>query len=207
MLRSWWQYYDELPVRPEQMDQVVVSWDCAFRDTATSDFVVGQAWGIYGVYRYLLDQHRERMDFTSTVKAVMAFNALWQPTVTLIEAKANGDAVINSVRDVVPALIPIDPRGSKLARARAVSPQIQAGQVFLPRGKTFSGDLIEECAAFPLGKHDDQVDALSQALEWSRNQRSIPRHDYVGTDDRFVSARITKEQHRLQDLIPKFRFG
>lgn len=207
--RHWWQWYEDLPVPREQLEYVVASWDCTFRDVAGSDFVVGQVWGVYGAYRYLLDQVRDRMDFTATVAALKRLNDKWKPTVTLVEAKANGDAVIASVRDVVPAVIGIEPRGSKIARARAIAPQIEAGQVFLPRQMKFSDELVEECASFPQGKHDDQVDALSQALEYARHMRSSPRYNMQPGEDRFVSPRAEQAQmkNRLQALIPQHRFG
>ena len=47
-----------------------------------------------------------------------------------------------------------------------VSPLIEAGNVYLPHPDyaPWVGDFIEECAAFPNGAHDDQVDAMTQAL-------------------------------------------
>lgn len=205
--RHWWRFYDELPVTTAQMDQILVSWDAAFKGAETSDFVVGQAWGCYGSYRYLLDQVRGRMDFVETLQAVRAFNEKWRPTVTLVEDKANGSAIMSALAGVVPALIPVNPMGSKEARLRAVAPQIQAAEVFLPRTARFSDELVEECAAFPFGKNDDMADAMSQALEYARHMRSVPRHDFTPSDDRFVAPRIEKERHRLQGLIPQFKFG
>ena len=61
-------------------------------------------------------------------------------------------------------MIPINPEGGKVARANAVSGAIESGNVYLPRNAPFTGDFVEECSSFPLGKHDDQVDAMTQAL-------------------------------------------
>ena len=60
----------------------------------------------------------------------------------------------------------MNPEGGKVARAAAVSPLIEAGNVYLPHPDyaPWVGDFIEECAAFPNGAHDDQVDAMTQAL-------------------------------------------
>lgn len=207
--RQHWAWYDELPVPMERMDQVVISWDCAFKGTDTSDFVVGQVWCIYGSYRYLVDQIRDRMDFLATLHAVKSLNDKWKPTITLVEEKANGDAVMSAFREVIPAMIPINPKTSKVARARAVAPQIEAGQVFLPRGKKFADELVEEAAAFPLGKNDDMVDAMSQALEHSRHLKTTHLHEFGGSDDRFVNPNQPSLQvkAKLQSLIPKLRFG
>ncbi|MDN6672512.1 MAG: phage terminase large subunit, partial [Staphylococcus equorum] len=89
----------------------------------------------------------------------------------LIEDKANGPAVIATLKREVNGIIPVNPQGSKVARAQAVTPVIESGNVFLPKHKEFSYDLIEEAAAFPNGKHDDAVDSLSQALSRMANKR------------------------------------
>jgi predicted phage terminase large subunit-like protein len=66
----------------------------------------------------------------------------------------------------IPGLLPVNPQGGKIARASAVSPLVEAGNVYLPHPdwQPWVRDFIEECAAFPNGAHDDQVDAMTQAL-------------------------------------------
>lgn len=61
-------------------------------------------------------------------------------------------------------MIPVTPRESKEARAAACSPAVEAGSVRLPEGAPWLEEFIEEFAAFPKGKHDDQVDCLTQIL-------------------------------------------
>lgn len=148
-------------------DVLIQSWDMAFKDTKGSDFVVGQVWLKRGPNAYLLDQVRRRMSFTESVKAVDALTAKWPQTDTkLIEDKANGTAVLDVLRARMSGLIAISPKESKLARASAVTWAIEAGNVFLPADRLapWAEPLIEEAASFPTGAHDDQVDALTQAL-------------------------------------------
>jgi predicted phage terminase large subunit-like protein len=66
----------------------------------------------------------------------------------------------------LPGILPVNPSGGKIARAAAVSPLIEAGNIYLPHPQNapWVNDFIEECAAFPNGAHDDQVDAMTQAL-------------------------------------------
>lgn len=63
-------------------------------------------------------------------------------------------------------MIPVDPEGGKEARANAVSPLFEAGNVYFPHPlyKPWSEDVVEELVAFPNTSHDDDVDALTQAL-------------------------------------------
>ena len=162
--RNWWQYYRQTP---DRFDEVIQSWDMAFKDTKTADFVVGQVWGRKGADKYLLDQVRDRMDFPATVQAVRSLSAKWpQARNKLVEDKANGPAVIATLKNEIPGLIAVNPEGGKVVRAQAASPDIEAGNVYLPDPSVapWVHDFIEECAAFPNGANDDQVDAMTQAL-------------------------------------------
>lgn len=147
--------------------EMAQSWDLTFKDTAGSDFVVGQVWLRIGTKAYLLDQVRRRMNFNETVRAIEAMSAKWpQAYQKFIEDKANGPAVINSLTGRLGGLIPIEPEGSKYARASAVSPSIWSKDVVLPSATLLpsSEELLVEAAGFPNGAHDDMVDAMSQAI-------------------------------------------
>ena len=161
--RAWWRFYKVAPT----MDETIQSWDCSFKDLKTSDYVVGQVWGRKGADCYLLDQVRARMDFPTTIMAFRALTSKWPQTYRkFVEDKANGTAVIQTLKHEIPGIIEVEPEGGKVARANAVSGSIEAGNVYLPDPETCSWvhDFIEECASFPNGKNDDQVDTMSQGL-------------------------------------------
>lgn len=176
--REWWRRYPAMlwtagadgSYHVEGFDEVLQSWDMAFKDTKGSDYVVGQVWARRDANVYLLEQIRRRLSFTDTVTTLLAVRKRWpQARMILIEDKANGTAVIDTLRDKVGGIVPVTPHESKYARANAVAPYIESGNVFLP-GAEISLDetdpeaLIDEAAAFPNAAHDDQVDATSQAL-------------------------------------------
>lgn len=147
--------------------ELVQSWDLTFKDTKSSDYVVGQVWLRQGVDAYLLDQVRGRFSFTATLQHIRALTAKWpQAIAKFVEDKANGPAVINALSRQVPGLIPIEPEGSKYARAAAVSPFVHSHNVWLPEPDLLANveELLEETRSFPNGSHDDTVDAMSQAL-------------------------------------------
>lgn len=147
--------------------ELVQSWDLAFKDTKSSDYVVGQVWLRIGADAYLVDQVRARLSFTKTLDAIRSMTARWpQAAAKFVEDKANGPAVINALARQIPGLIPVEPEGSKYARAAAVSPFVHSGNVHLPSAELLPNveDLLEEARAFPNGAHDDTIDALSQAL-------------------------------------------
>lgn len=161
--KDWWQYYDILP---HKFDEVIQSWDCTFKETKDSDFVVGQVWGRIGADKYLIDQVRARMDIVKTIDAIAKMTKKYpQARVKLIEDKANGSAVISMLRKKVGGLIPVNPKGSKEARLHSVIPFIESGNVYLPRKASWVEDYVMEFAKFPKGKNDDQIDCTTQALD------------------------------------------
>lgn len=160
--RSWWKWYTALP---DKFDEVIQSWDFAVKDT--NDYVVGQVWGRIAGQFYLIDQVRGRMDFPSSVQAFRAFSAKHPTAITkLVEDKANGPAIIATVKAEIPGIIAVNPDGDKKSRALAVTPCIEAGNAFLPDPSIapWIHDYVEEHAAFPNASHDDQVDTTTQAL-------------------------------------------
>ncbi|MEU0818954.1 phage terminase large subunit [Streptomyces mirabilis] len=174
--RSHWRWYsasramrrDDGSMWVHGADEVIQSWDLAFKDTKSSDFVVGQVWARFGADVHLLDQVRDRLDFPATAQAVRALSAKWpQAHAKLVEDKANGPAIIAQLRATVPGLIPITPKDSKYARASAVAPFVESGNVYLPDPALapWIDEYAQEHTGFPNGAHDDQVDATTQALQ------------------------------------------
>lgn len=176
--RQWWRRYlvplwSQHPDSPgaylvHEADEIVMSWDMAFKDTKSSDFVAGQVWARRGASVFLLDQVCKRLSFTDTLVAFAAMVARWPQAIRkMVEDKANGPAVISSLKSKIPGIVAITPKDSKYARATAVSPFVEAGNVFLPASEIALFDaeaLISQAAAFPNDAHDDMVDATSQAL-------------------------------------------
>lgn len=174
--RDWWREYTqpmwlELPDGTRRTtnpgDRVILSADFAFKDTAASDYVAIGVWLQRGPNVYLLDQIHDRLDFLASMRALRTLAARWpQAGLKLVEDKANGTAIINTLSRTIPGIVPEVPRGGKTERANAVVPFVEAGNVWLPSVEIapWIDGYIEEMAAFPTGKHDDQVDQTTQAL-------------------------------------------
>lgn len=187
--RHWWRYWhhpgkplppvkvkwpdgvthdvESVPL-PYVFDQHVQSWDMTFKDTVGADFVVGQEWAKKSADSFLLDQLRDQMDFVDTLTAFRTFNGKWpQPGPRLIEDKANGPAIISVLKREIAGVLPVEPYGSKEARAQAYAFVVESGNVFLPHPDVtpWVPGFIEECATFPNASHDDQVDGWSQAMD------------------------------------------
>jgi predicted phage terminase large subunit-like protein len=161
--RHWWRWYEGKP--SAVFSAHTITMDAAFKDLDTSSYVVIQVWGHCGADEYLLDQTRARLTFLESCTALVRMCEKWpQVDTKLIEDKANGTAIINTLNRKIGGLVPRSPKDSKESRAQAVVGRAEAGNIFLPRGAPWVEDFVEECAVFPNGLHDDQVDAMVQYL-------------------------------------------
>jgi predicted phage terminase large subunit-like protein len=158
--REWWRRYDDPPV----CERVVISVDAAFKGTGTSRVSV-QVWGAKGPDRFLLDNVTDKVDFGQTCATIRALRTKWPKCVkVLIEDKANGPAIISVLSKEMSGVVGCNPQGGKESRLQAIAPQIESGNVYLPRYAPWLDDFIAECSQFPHGVYDDQVDAMSQVL-------------------------------------------
>ncbi len=173
---------------PSKFDVLILSIDATFKDAQTSDLVCLGVIGKLGADYYVLDLDWRRMSFTSTLDAIRMMCRKWpRITAKLVEDKANGPAIIDTLKTEISGIIAVTPEGGKEARANAVEPFFVAGNVWFPdpTGAVIQPIISEtavklewvdrlklELCGFPMGKHDDAVDMLSQALLYFRMRRS-----------------------------------
>jgi predicted phage terminase large subunit-like protein len=154
-------FWDILPAGLE----MVISVDAAFKDADDSDYCSAQVWGRQGPDFYLIDHIYAQLDVLGVCDAIITLRRRWPAArAVLVEDKANGSAVIQVLRRSCSGLFEVDPRGGKIARARAVSVYWKAGNVILPRLAPWLPDFMTEHKRFPKARRDDQVDAGTQAL-------------------------------------------
>ncbi len=164
--REWWKFYAPGEV-PENALQFI-SVDASFKDGENNDYVAIEVWARAGQDYYLLYCLNKHLDFPGTVAALKNISCLYPKSKrVLIEDKANGSAVIQVLQKEM-YCIPVDPNGGKIARLNAVSAAIESGHVFLPDPGTspWVTDFIDQFTAFPNGRHDDMVDAATQAMQY-----------------------------------------
>ena len=168
---EWWRFYHTLP----PLEEVVQSWDMAYKDGPDNDYVVGLLAGRAGNGDiYLLHRLKGQWSFSATCHMVRSVREAYPAAyTTLIEDAANGPAIINTLRHELPGIIAVTPQGGKVARARAIQPLVEAGNVYVPNprpsgvlipGRAWVEDFIHQCTVFPNGAHDDDVDALTQLV-------------------------------------------
>jgi predicted phage terminase large subunit-like protein len=134
------------------------------------DYSVIATWATDGTWYYLVDVWRRRVEFPELVRAVEAQAAEHSPSAIVIEDAGPAQSALQVLdRDTALPIIPVKATGSKISRAESVSPLFEAGKVLLPeQAPSWLGDWIEEHVTFP-GRHDDQVDTTSLALDRLRD--------------------------------------
>jgi predicted phage terminase large subunit-like protein len=172
---------------------IVISWDLNFKEGNKTDNVAYTVGLTNGVNTYIIGAKEENIGITKTIVAVQNVEAYWYeelrerginiPIEIVVEDKANGPAVIELLSDAVPGIIPFNPLASKEARMVAVSPFVEAGNVWIPATDTskqktenhWAEDFKVQICGFPHLKHDDMADSFSQLLDRIYLQRRKKR--------------------------------
>ena len=166
---SWFQFFDALPARVPN-DRIIQSWDTASKSKELNDYSVCTSWLAHGNRYYLFDVLREKLDYPDLKRRVMDHAARHNANSVLIEDKGSGISLIQDIcrenNSGMPNPIGVVPEGDKITRMSAQSAKIEARQVYLPKQAPWLGDLQSELLQFPHGRHDDQVDSISQFLNW-----------------------------------------
>ena len=151
------------PELPATFDLVVTSVDAAFKDTKTADFVCVGTIGVKGPNRFVLEVVTQHLDAPATEKETNRQRLKYKASTVLIEDKANGPAIIKSMRRTVPGVVEIEPEGGKISRMFATCGEWQAGNWYVDRNAAWTEPFIEHITKFPGIKNDDDVDMMTQA--------------------------------------------
>jgi predicted phage terminase large subunit-like protein len=170
--RSWFPAYDNLPASPS-LPRIVQSWDVAMMTGDQNDYSVCTTWLTHKNDAYLIHVYRNRLEYPELRRKVISLAAEHRATTILIENAGPGMNLLQDLRADMPQgmtrPIGVKPEGSKVDRMAAQSAKIEAGHVHLPHSAPWLGDFLTELLSFPNGRHDDQVDSVSQFLRWLQN--------------------------------------
>ncbi len=177
---EWFNYY--VPgEEPARFDLIFQSWDTANKCTELSDFSVCTTWGRRKKRLYLLHVMRKRLDYPQLKRAVQQQAGRFQPNNILIEDKASGTQLIQDlIQDGMYGVTAYEPGGmDKVMRLNSVTSTIENRFVYLPKQAEWLECYLHELTTFPAGKHDDQTDSTSQALDWAKQgMYRHPLHEY-----------------------------
>jgi len=162
---TWWQYYRELP----NLQYKIQSWDTAFKEKEHNDYSVCLTMGSNNNNYYVVDVYKDKMEFPALTRRVIALADKHNPDYILIEDKASGQSLIQTLKnDTRLPIKAISVQGDKELRAHLATPLIESGKVFLPERAVWLNDFLTEMNDFPLSAHDDIVDSFNQGLEYLR---------------------------------------
>lgn len=193
--REWWKYYDRKEITA--FATTVISVDATFKDAEDNDYVAIEVWGKLGnnyYLRYCINQH---LNFPATVQMIRLVKRLFpESQYILVEDKANGSAIIQTLRSEFVGVIAVTPKGGKIARVNAVSPAIESGNVYLPYGELWAEGFVDQFTAFPAGKHDDMVDCATQALSFMLFSNGLA-FSPISVEQRALSDVLAREQENF----------
>jgi predicted phage terminase large subunit-like protein len=163
--RHWVKRYRELPPDAERLF-VLQSWDTASKGGPENDWSVCTTWLVArGKKWYLINVWRDRVDYPELKAKAQSLALEWKAQRVLVEDSGAGTALVQELRGRVPGVIAVKSQRDKVTRMAVASSKIEAGQVFVPERAPWLADLEAELFVFPGGRHDDQCDSISQALE------------------------------------------
>jgi len=167
--REWWKVWkhDWIP----NLHYVIQSYDTAFLKKETADFSAITTWGLFypgqdsPLNLILLDAVKDRFEFPELRRKALEQYKYWNPEMVIVEAKASGLPLTYELRKMDIPVINFTPSkgNDKHVRVNSCAPVFESGMVWAPQQK-FAEEVIEECAAFPHGDHDDLVDSMTQAV-------------------------------------------
>jgi predicted phage terminase large subunit-like protein len=192
--REWWKKWDKdtLP----KLEHVIQSYDTAFMKKETADYSAITTWGVFRETEdkptnlILVDSLKGRYEFPELRRKALEQYKYWKPETVLVEAKASGLPLTYELRNMGIPVVNFTPsRGNdKHTRVNSVAPLFESGMIWAPDQK-FAQEVIEECAAFPYGDHDDLVDSMTQAVMRFRQGGLIPHpEDYK--DEKIIKTKM-----------------
>ena len=172
---EWFRVYDTPPAMMPG-DRIIVSWDTAMSPREFSDYSACVILQVRGETVYVLDVIRERLEFPDLRRKIIGVHSQWRQAAQnyslLVENKGSGMSLVQDLRGEGIHAVAVDPEGDKIMRVHAQTARIEGGAVHLPRRALWLDELRREILAFPHGRYDDQVDALSQGLDRAFHSRS-----------------------------------
>ncbi len=164
---EWFKRYDLLP----EITRTVQSWDTAIKSANEHDASVCITTGEFEGNSFVMHVMRCKLEYPDLKKLVVKMAADYTSDAILIEDKASGQQLLQDLkRETKLPLIAVQPKGDKLSRISSASAMIEAGKLYLPKNASWLAEFESELLSFPHAKHDDQVDALSQYINWIKNR-------------------------------------
>ena len=175
---DWFQQFTELEVPVEA--KTIQSWDIALKDGKNNDYSVCITAKIYGNKIYITDVKRFKLDLQALASKIEELYVAENCNHLIIEESSISISLIQYLQKVLPvSFIPYKPKGNKATRANNAVLYIKSKDVLLAEGASWLDEFRAEINAFPNGKHDDQVDALTQLIDCVKSNQYGCTHENI----------------------------
>lgn len=163
---EWFRGYDRCP-SPAPGDRIVQSWDTASKADEANDYSVCSTWLVRDSSAWLKNIYRAKLEFPELRRQIEAQARDHGAGLILIEEVGSGLQLIQDLKaNTRWSVKGIVPKDDKATRMLSVSHLIEGGRIAVPLDAPWLAAFQREVTLFPAGKHDDQVDSLSQFLKW-----------------------------------------
>ncbi|NNL18620.1 MAG: phage terminase large subunit [Boseongicola sp.] len=172
---DWFKKFIELPAQAPG-DRVIQSWDTASKADQANDYSVCTTWLVRDRNAWLINIFRAKLEYPHLRRRIDELAQQWGADLVLIEEAGSGVQLIQDLKaNSALNTRGIIPKDDKATRMLSVSGLIEGGRIAIPSEAPWLAEFQREIALFPNGKHDDQVDSLSQFLKWLAEPRHVSK--------------------------------
>ena len=173
--KSWLKYFEKSDLNNLFKEQLVyyISVDCASGVGTEHDFTAISVFVVQNSKFYLWDLHRLKIAYPDLKSKIIEILKKYNPSAVLIEDKSNGTSLVQDLNSEYNNIIAIKPTKSKEFRVNSILTTLEAGNLLIAKNQDWVEELEVELVSFPAGKHDDQIDSISQFINWFNLQRRV----------------------------------
>lgn len=191
---GWFSQFTQLDVPIDA--QTIQSWDIALKDGKNNDYSVCITAKIYNNKIYITDIQRFKLDLQTLASKIEELYLAEKCNHLIVEESSISISLIQYLKNISKmSFIQYKPKGNKASRANSAVLHIKSGDVLLAEGARWLDEFRAEINAFPNGKHDDQVDAMTQLID------SVKSNQYECTLETLSEA-IKKYQEKELNTVP-----
>ena len=164
---EWFERYVTLP---DAFEQIIIAWDTAAKDKEVNDYSACVVFGRIKDHAWLIDVYRARLGYADLKHEVEERQRRFKAQIVVIEDAGVGMALLGDLaREGMHQARSAQARQNKEIRLQASTSMMAAGQISLPRNAMYLEVFENELKAFPVGTHDDMVDAFVHGIAWMKD--------------------------------------
>ena len=155
---------------PKENFKIIQSWDTAIKTGKNNDYSVCSTWMKFEEKFYLIDVFRKKMEYPELKTRIFDNFIKFNTSSILIEDKSSGQELLQELKNKLPIIAMKTGKITKLARFLRIIHLFEE-KVFLPIKSPWIEKFLDELRDFPKTRYDDQIDSVSQYLNWEMDEK------------------------------------